>query len=88
MHHVLRGSLLAVGACNQRLKSTRAAVGLIKRRLERGPEFPRGLPAAIPIFRQRPAPEFEAWLESVGRPGGFGPDAIPARLAPRLAGLA
>jgi ethanolamine ammonia-lyase large subunit len=40
------------------------------------------------VLGLRPAPEFEAWLESVGRPGGFGPDAIPARLAPRLAGLA
>jgi ethanolamine ammonia-lyase large subunit len=35
----------------------------------------------------KPAPEFAAWLDAVGRPGGVGPDRIPAAMAPGLIGL-
>ena len=36
----------------------------------------------------KPAPEFEAWLDAIGRPGGIGPDRIPAAMAPGLIGIA
>ena len=40
------------------------------------------------VLGLRPAPEFEAWLESMGLAGPGTPDRIPARLSPALIGLA
>ena len=40
------------------------------------------------VLGLRPAPEFEAWLDSMGLAGPGTPDRIPARLSPALIGLA